>query len=553
MQRVQSAVDFSSLLNSSNSSKPDITLTRDNDDRPGQLHELLMQGHRGPDGESAPPSIMQPSVGGHGMVMSMIRPNGPLPSSTPAEHSAELPRPYKCPLCDKAFHRLEHQTRHIRTHTGEKPHACHFPGCAKRFSRSDELTRHSRIHANPHRTRNGRPVVSATPPASHMQAGAASDRERHANGTSADNMMMPPPAPKASRSAPTSTLGSPNVSPPHSFSTSALSTQSPYLQRVSAKPGNHNMDISLLARAANRVESESLMAPPPPHFARPQGPPSQQPLPPSSMHGSRPGPYLPSLSPYHMSRSHSQDDHHQHHAQQQQQPHHPPPHYHHHASVHPHPHSHHYHPHGTIDDHYGPHAYRHAKRSRPNSPNSTAPSSPTFSHDSLSPTPDHTPLATPAHSPRLRPIGLYPGYELPGLRNLTLHPNQPQPQPQQQHQQQQQQPQGPPAPMEPQVDTPISSYAASQAAQQASAPPQRTGLSLSDIMSRPDASQRKLPLPSFAVAGGGPVTRVQDLLLGPSPATGYGSGGSDSGYGGTASGRTSASGSISGGDLMERA
>jgi zinc finger protein CreA/MIG len=407
MQRPQSAVDFSSLLNPT----PNVA---DKESEPSRQADEMASA-----------------------AVTVIKPNGPLPGAQSSENSNELPRPYKCPLCDKAFHRLEHQTRHIRTHTGEKPHACQFPGCSKKFSRSDELTRHSRIHNNPNSRRGNK--------------GHQHQQQLHQQAhMSAEGMMAPPPAPKTIRSAPTSTLVSPNVSPPHSYSSFAV-PQSAFHPRSG--------DISMLAKAATQVERDNLATPSTSHH-----------------HGSRHHPYLGhqplsnrghgSLSAYQMSRSQSSEEHN--------------------------------------DDHYTG-AIRHIKRSRPNSPNSTAPSSPTFSHDSLSPTPDHTPIATPAHSPRLRPFS---GYELPSLRTLSLQHNTT------------------PAlaPMEPHYD--VAQYQSPPAA--TGTPTQSRGMSLTDIISRPDGSQRKLPVPKVA---------VHDLL-------------SDNGF--SHSGRSSASGSLSGGDLMER-
>ena len=361
------------------------------------------------------------------------------------DQRTELPRPYKCPLCDKAFHRLEHQTRHIRTHTGEKPHACAFHGCSKRFSRSDELTRHSRIHTNPNSRRSNKNQQAAA------LAAAGHAVPHHMEHSSA--RMMPPPPKIISKSAPSSHVGSPNVSPPHSFHAmhvpSIHSALSPFARAMSspALTSCHQspLDLNLLAQTASQ------------QLERENG--SRYPY--YNGNGNRYHQLPPLSHAQSMSRSHSHEE----------------------------------------DDPYVSH--RSVKKSRPSSPVSTAPSSPTFSHDSCSPTPECTPLATPAHSPRLYPRDMDFSLQLPSIRQLSLR-HMPAL-----------------APME--IADPYKAGQINHSTMQVS-----YGMRLGDIINRTDGAQRKLPVPSV------PRVAVHDLLNG--------------GY----SNSSSSSNSIAGGDLAER-
>ena len=178
-----------------------------------------------------------------------------------------------------------------------------------RFSQMSQMN-----HANP------QPPVNHLAPLNQMPQ--MNQPSQYPQMSHQPTSMLPPPPTKGPHSAPNSQLSSPNVSPPNSYATYSSNPGS-YITRnvsgdISPAQGNYHrpMDINLLATAASQVERENTS---PPHIPNQHlSLPSRTPY---STHPYHSHPYhtgrMPSLSSYHyssnptsqpMSRSQSHED-----------------------------------------------------------------------------------------------------------------------------------------------------------------------------------------------------------------------------------------------------
>lgn len=143
-------VRIKSFISRRDSSKrTKLTTTRATEDAIGVNVPGLSPSHKSETSESKAESIVLPGTDGPSISKFRKSVKHDNQSDDYIDHDGNPGYPYPCdaPGCIVSFTKVEHLTRHLKTHNGDRSNPCNFLHCGKRFGMIENLLRHT-VHVH---------------------------------------------------------------------------------------------------------------------------------------------------------------------------------------------------------------------------------------------------------------------------------------------------------------------------------------------------------------------------------------------------------------------